>query len=122
MVLELILEKYDVMKWQTQAINITTNLMVKIDLNLPELSVTKIVTWNCHLGDSTKGKYDIVLGKYITTVLVFNLKISDHVIEAYYGPFKGSTATMVDLGTYEFKYLNTDKIIPEGLFMNAYIE
>ena len=29
---------------------------------------------------------------------------------------------MVDLGTYEFKDLNTDKITTKELFMNAYIE
>ena len=29
---------------------------------------------------------------------------------------------MVDLGTYIFKYLNTEKIKPEESFTNAYIE
>ena len=29
---------------------------------------------------------------------------------------------MVDFGMYEFKYLNTGKITPKELFMNAYME
>ena len=29
---------------------------------------------------------------------------------------------MVDMGTYEFKYLNTGKLTPAELFMNAYSE
>ena len=51
-----------------------------------------------------------------------NLKSSEHVIEADVVPLKGSTPPMVDMDTYQFKYLNTGKIIPEELFMNAYVE
>ena len=29
---------------------------------------------------------------------------------------------MIDLGTYEFKYLSIEKIIPEQYSMNAYTE
>ena len=41
------------------------------------------------------------------------MKLSDPVIEADDETFKGSAATMVDLGTYKFKDLNTGKIKPE---------
>ena len=51
-----------------------------------------------------------------------NLKISEHVIEADDGTFKGSTTPMVNLGEYIFKDLNTGKITPEQLFTNAYVE
>ena len=44
----------------------------------------------------------MILGRDILTKLVLNLKIIHQVIEAGYVPFKGSTAPMVDLGTYEF--------------------
>ena len=43
-------------------------------------------------------------------------------IETDDGDFKGSTELMVDLGTYEFKDLNTGEITPEQLFTNAYTE
>ena len=49
-------------------------------------------------------------------------KKSEHVIEAVYRPLKGSAAPMIDLGTHEFKYLNTGKITREEYFINAYIE
>ena len=48
--------------------------------------------------------------------------MAEHVIEADYGPFIGSTVTMVDLVAYVFKYLNTGKIIPEQFFTDAYVE
>ena len=62
------------MQWNTQARNITTNLKVNIDLTLPALSATDVVTWNCHVDDSAKGGYDMILGGYILTELGLNLK------------------------------------------------
>ena len=61
------------MQWNTQAVNITTNLNVKIDFTLPGLSATKIVMWNCHVDDAVKGKYDMILGRDILTALGLNL-------------------------------------------------
>ena len=49
------------------------NIKVKIDLTSPELSVEKIVTWNYHMYDSTNGRYDMILGRYILTYLGLNL-------------------------------------------------
>ena len=66
--------------------NITTNLSVKMNFNLPELSATKMVMWNCHVAESAKGRYDIILGRYLLTGLGLNLKFSEHVIEEYDGP------------------------------------
>ena len=48
--------------------------------------------------------------------------MSDHVIKARDGPFKGSTTPMVDLGTYTFKILNTGEIMPGKLFTGAYVK
>ena len=54
--------------------------------------------------------------------MMIKSKIPDLVIESNNGPSKGSTAPMVDLGTYEFTDLETGKIIPADLFMNACVE
>ena len=51
-----------------------------------------------------------------------NLKLSEQLIKADDGPFKGSTTPMADLGTYVFKDLNTGKITPEKLFTDAYVK
>ena len=48
--------------------------------------------------------------------------MSDHVIKSYDGPFKGSTEPMVDLGLCDVIILNTGKIVPKELFLNAYAE
>ena len=80
------------------------------------------VTWKCHMDDSAKGRYDIILVQEILTELRLNLKSSDHVIKADDGTFKGSKTPMVDLGMYEFKDLNTGKITLKELFTNSYIE
>ena len=111
-----------VIQWHTQAGSITNNLKVNIDFTLPELSATEIVTWNCHVDDLAKGRYDIILGRDILTTLGLNLKLLDHVIEADSGTFKGSTSPMVDMGTYEFKDLNTEKITLKEYFTNSYAE
>ena len=52
-------------QWHKQLGNITTNLEVKVDFTLPELSATKIVTWNCHVDESAKGIYGMILGRDI---------------------------------------------------------
>ena len=71
------------------------------------------MTWEYHVDDSAKGGYDVILGRDLLTELGLNLKLSEHVIEAEDGTFKGYTTPMVDLGTYTFKYLITEKITPE---------
>ena len=110
------------MQWQTQAGNITTNFKVKVDFTLPTLSATNFVTWKCHVDEYAKGIYDMILVRYLLTELGLNLDFSEHVIEADDGPFIGSTAPIVDLGMYVFKYLNTGEIKPEGSFTGTYVE
>ena len=60
-------EKDAPIQWNTQVINITNNIKVKIDFTLPALSATNVVTWNCHVYDSDKGRYDMILGHDIFT-------------------------------------------------------
>ena len=52
-----------IMQWHTQAVNITTDIKVKVDFTLPVLSATNVVTWDCHVDDSFIGRYDIILGQ-----------------------------------------------------------
>ena len=54
-----------VMQWHTQAGKITNNMKVKIYFTSPEFSAKKIVTWNCHVDDPTKGRYNMILGRDI---------------------------------------------------------
>ena len=85
------------MQWHIQAVNITTNLKVKIDFTLPELSATKIVAWNCHVHDSVKSVYEIVLGRHILILLGLNLKLSQRVIKADDWYLRWSTVPMVHI-------------------------
>ena len=64
------------------------------------------MTWNCRVDDSAKRRYDMILGTYLLTTLVLSLELSEHVIEVDDGTLNVSTTPMVDLGAYEFKYLN----------------
>ena len=109
---KLCLNEDSMMQWHTQAGKVNTYLKVKIDCTSPEISVTKMVSWNFHADYSAKRRYDIILGRDILTELGLNIKFSGHVIEAYYRTFKESRAPMVDLGTYKFKYLDTGEITP----------
>ena len=103
----------DVIQWHTQASTITTNLKIKIYFVLPGLSATKIMAWNWYVDDSTKGRYDMILGRDLLKYLGLNLKLSDHVMEAFDGDFKGYMALVVDLIKYELNYLNIGEITPE---------
>ena len=60
-------EKYAVMRWHTQDGNITTNQKVKVDFTLPVLIATNVVTWKCHVYESAKGIYDMILGQNLLT-------------------------------------------------------
>ena len=55
------------MQWQTQTGNITTDFKVKVDFTLPKLSGKNVVTWKCHVDDSAKGKYGMILGRDLLT-------------------------------------------------------
>ena len=55
-------------------------------------------------------------------IISIKSKLSYQVNREYYVTFKGSTAPMVDLGTYKFKDLNIGKITLEELFTNSYTE
>ena len=92
------------MQWHTQGGSITNNLKVRIDFILPKISAKTIVTWNCHVNESAKVRYDMILGVDILTDLILNIILSDHIIEAENGTFKGSKEPMVDLCVYQFKY------------------
>ena len=100
------------MQWNMQSGNINNNPKVKYIFSLFELSATKTVMWNCHLDDSSKGMYEIILGRYILTSSALHLKLSEHVTKADYEPLKGSLASMVDLGTYKYRILNKGEITP----------
>ena len=80
---------------------------------MPALSATNVMTWDCHVDESTKGGYNMILGRDILTELGLNLKFSEHVIEADYGNFNRSKTSMVDLGAYIFKDLNIGKFTPK---------
>ena len=101
------------MQWHMQSCSTTSNIKVKIDFTLYEISATKIMTWNFNVDDSSKGVYDVILGRYLLKDLVLNLKFFNNAIEADDGPFIGSMEFMVDLGTYEFKDLKTGMITPD---------
>ena len=49
-------EKDAPMQWNTQAENITANLKININFKLPALSATNVVTWKCHMFDSSKSR------------------------------------------------------------------
>ena len=61
---------------------------------------TKFRPCNCRVDDSTKFRYEMILVIDLLIALLLNLKLSEHVIEADYGPLKGLLSPMVDFGTY----------------------
>ena len=82
-------KKYAMMQCHKKAINVTTNINIKIYLTLPRFSATKHVTWNCYMYDYTKGRYDMILDKLIWTALILNLEAFEKSTEADNIPLKG---------------------------------
>ena len=64
------------MQCHTQAENITTNIKLNVYFTLPELIKMNVVTWKCHVDESAKGRYDIILGQDVLIELGLNLKLS----------------------------------------------
>ena len=89
-------------------------MRVTIYFTLLEIRATKIMTWDCHVDNSVKGSYDVILGKDILTALVLNLKFSEHLLESNGGTLKGAISLIVYLDAYEFKDLNTGKLHPKN--------
>ena len=69
-------EKYDVMQWHTQAGNITTNYKATVDFTLPALITMNFMAWKCHVDDSAKGGYYMILGTYLLSELGLKLEFS----------------------------------------------
>ena len=61
------------MQCHTQSGNIITNIKVRIDFTLPELSAT-IVTWYYHVDEPAKDRYYMILGRYLLTALGVNIE------------------------------------------------
>ena len=81
-----------------------------MEFTLTEPREKKIVMWDCHVYEYAKGRYNMIWGRYILTKVELNLKFSYHIIEVEYGPLKGLTAPLVDMGMYGYKNISTGKI------------
>ena len=62
----------------TQAASINTNIKVKIYFTSPEISGTKNLTWKCHVDDYAKGRYEMILGRHLSTDLGLYIRLSYH--------------------------------------------
>ena len=60
-------KKYYVIQWHKQDGNIAINLKVEVNFTLPEIIATYGVKWKYHVYDSSKGRYNMVLGRDILT-------------------------------------------------------
>ena len=58
-----------------QVFNITTYHKDKIIFCLPESSMMKILTWDCHVDDSAKTRYDKIMVRVILTALGLNFRL-----------------------------------------------
>ena len=81
--------------WETQARKFTTSKKMIVDICLPEFSSMKIVTWKCHLENSTNGGYDMILDRDLLTALLIDINAFDNTILGGEGTYEGCFAPMV---------------------------
>ena len=86
--------------WEVQYHN-----KVNVDFCLPYFSATKIVTWKCHVNESTNVRYNMILGRDLITALGLNLKFSDHFIIIEEGLYEECSTPMVDVRNYDFIFI-----------------
>ena len=82
---------------ETQASKFTTSKKANVYFCLPEFSATKIVSWKFHVGDSTAGRYNMILGRYLLTALGLDLKFSKNIFIDGEGPYEGCLGPMIDV-------------------------
>ena len=63
----------------------------------------------------------MLLGRDVLIALGLYLKFSENIILEDDGQFKGCSARMVDVSTYDFKTLTDNKVKPEESFINRYV-
>ena len=83
---------------------------MSVDPFLPEFSATKLVTWKCHVDESTTGRYNMILGRDLLTTLGLDLKFYENVIHSGEVPYNGCSAPMVDVNNDHFNILTSKKL------------
>ena len=73
--------------WQIQDGKFTTSKKLDVDLFLLEFITTKIVMWKFHVGESSEGGYNMILGRDLLAALVLGIKFCDNVINSNNGPY-----------------------------------
>ena len=66
--------------WEAQSREFTTWKKVNVEFCLSGFSATKIVMWKFHVDESTYGRYDMILGRYLLTAMGLDLKFYDNAI------------------------------------------
>ena len=69
--------------WKTMGGNFTTKKKALVDFKFPELNIDKMVTWVCHVDESTKKEnalYDMIIGVDLMTAIGIYVDTNDKVI------------------------------------------
>ena len=104
-----------------QARKFTTSKKANVYFFLPKFSVTKIVTWKCHVGNSANGRYDMILGRDLLTAMVLDIKFSENFIIGREGIYKGCSEPMVDVSNYYFNIITAKAVKSEESIIDLYI-
>ena len=68
------------------------------------------MTWKCHVDESTTGRNDMILDRYLLTALGLDLRFYKNFMHGGEGPYKGCSAPMVDVKNYDFNILTAKKL------------
>ena len=93
-----------------------------IEFCLPEFSARKTVTWKFQVGEFTNSIYDMILGRYLLTTLVLDLKFNENVTIGGEGPYEGWSVPMDDVRSYDFTSTTDKTVKPKESFINSHVD
>ena len=84
-------------KWSTQGGDVLTTYKTNVEFVLPELDVTKSLTWSFHVNDSQKkSRYDMIIGQDLLLEIKLDLCFSDYTIKGKEGAYELCNSPMKD--------------------------
>ena len=81
-----------------------------------------IVTYKCHVYDSAKGRYNMIMGRDLLTTLGLDPKFSDFIVVGVKWLYEVFSAPTVDVRKFYYESLTNKNVKQEESFLDLYVD